>query len=868
MSLVYIKTSNDYPRCPTFVIPKTDEHKKFRILDIELENNLSTFNHQTNELAIIRPVDKHNINDQWYLDKFYITPKSTIDVKQLNKEIKMLYKSTICPYASPSKIFNRNLITVFGGELKIGNRVYVKSKDEFYTGVIVKLTDSQLYLESVFGNTYFEKANNDVQPTTDETNPEEPKPDIEYTGLYRVNNYNNVVIYQDVDFVNQYNENGLFYDATGNLQARLFSDSMFEMTIEIPEITVFDVKSIGNKSETNALRIYNKDYLGYYTSELITIKKQSLRLTGATLKEGKLEIINSDLYCYDNKLILEVENGLLNVEFTFEDLNNVTSKLFLKDGYRFNSMTEPVIAFSVNREMDLDLFEATTEPVPVNIQLGNDRLISTDPVTNAITELTPVNDFVEITVKGCPIYISYSNIKEHLEMQQEIMFNDYILSVSTDDFGTTYVSSIMILRDHLFNLENHVNITIDLKEKTRGTLKKTNVDQYIIDVLETDQDLFEEIIDESGLKKLIFNNSCIPVSFTEDHKINAHLVDYTMIKPKSTYDSYLSYPRDYTTHEDYPHFSQKKDNLWSKIGITPILIDRKYTNYKFISDFFTEQEITIKNIVANKHTSSLIKFDASYGLTYVENEGATPSNWLGEGIRNVTDVNQEGFEIPLKLIINRDTIMLESFTAITTDGETASFEKLKGNYLRFRYDSPKFDLDKICVFVYKKINDPDKIYYSKLYNQDKEIFNDAFTSITGLWSNIIEGFDTDNDKIPDVYEEKIFDVSKYIESLNKVTPTFAYDESYSYYPIERDFFTKQNELSMLITEHEHPESIINAVDYFKPRWKINPEDKTFKLVCNDLLDLTIVDQYKITIDSREHYPFNTKTIGTLIGEYI
>ena len=73
---------------------------------------------------------------------------------------------------------------------------------------------------------------------------------------------------------------------------------------------------------------------------------------------------------------------------------------------------------------------------------------------------------------------------------------------------------------------------------------------------------------------------------------------------------------------------------------------------------------------------------------------------------------------------------------------------------------------------------------------------------------------------------------------------------------------------MLITEHEHPESIINAVDYFKPRWKIDPEAKSFHLVCNDLLDLTIVDQYKITIDSREHYPFNTKTIGVLVGEYI
>ena len=877
MSLVYIKTSNDYPRCPTFVIPKTDEHKKFRILDIELENNLSTFNHQTNELAIIRPVDKNNINDQWYLDKFYITPKSTLDVKQLNKEIKMLYKTAICPYANPNKIFNRNLITVFGGDLKIGNRIYEKSKDEFYTGIIVKITDTQLYLESVFGNTVFEKNGDshtvfekasDNVATADETNDEESNQDIEYTGLYRVNNYNNVVIYQDVSFVNQYNENGLFYDATGNLQAHVFSDYMFEMTIEIPEISLFDVTNIGDKSETDTLRIYNKDYLGFYTNELITIKPQSLRLTGATLKEGKLEIINSDLYCYDNKLILELENGLLNVEFTFEDLNNVSYKLFLKDGYRFNSMTDPKINFNISREMALDLFEATSEPISINLQLGTDVLIFKDPVTNVISEITPVNDFVEIVVRGCPVYIPLSIIKEHLETQDQIMFNDYILNVSTDEFGTVYVSDIMILRDHLFNLENHINVSIDLKESSRGTLKKTNIDQYIIDVLETDQDLFDEITDETGLKKLIFNNSCIPVSFTEDHKINAHLVDYTTIKPKSTYDSYLSYPRDYTTHEDYPHFSQKKDNLWSKIGITPILIDRKYTNYKFISDFFTEQEITIKNIVVNKNTSSLIKFDANYGLTYVENEGATSSNWLGEGIRNVTDVNQEGFEIPLKLILNRDTIELETFVAITTDGETATFEKIRGNYLRFRYDSPNFDINKICIFVYHKKDDQNKIYYSKLYNQDKEIFSDAFTLITGLWSNVIDGFDNDNDKIPDVYEEKIFDVTKYIESLNKVISTFVYDESYSYYPIERDFFTKQNELSMLITEHEHPETIINAVDYFKPRWKINPEDKTFKLVCNDLLDLTIVDQYKITIDSREHYPFNTKTIGTLIGEYI
>ena len=862
MSLVYIKTSNDYPRCPTFVIPKTDEHKKFRILDIELENNLSTFNHQTNELAIIRPLDKNNINDQWYLDKFYITPKSVVDIKQLNKEIKMLYKTAICPYANPNKIFNRNLITVFGGDLKIGNRIYVKSEDEFYTGIIVKITDTQLYLESVFGNSVFEKSSTNVS-TVDESNP-----DIEYTGLYRVNNYNNVVIYQDVSFVNQYNENGLFYDATRNLQARIFSDYMFEMEIEIPEIILFNVNSIGDKNETNTLRIYNRDYLGYYTNSLTTIKTQSLKLTGATLKEGKLEIVNSVLFCYDNKLILELEDGLLNVEFTFNDLNDVTVKLYLKEGYKFNSMNDPKINYSISREMALELLETTTEPIPINLQLGNDVLISKDPSTNVLTEITPVNDFVEIVVRGCPIYIPFSIIKEHLETGDPIMFNDYILNVTADEFGTVYISDVMVLKDHLYNLDNHINISIDLKESARGTLKKTNIDQYIIDILETDQDIFEEITDETGLKKLIFNNSCIPVSFTEDHKINAHLVDYTAIKPKSTYDSYLSYPREYTTHDDYPHFSQKKDNLWSKIGITPILIDRKYTNYKFISDFFTEQEITIKNIVVNKNTSSLIKFDANYGLTYVENEGASSTNWLGEGIRNIIEIKDYGFEIPLNLIIHREGIEIETFVAVTTDGESASFDKIRGNYIRFKYNSSNFDLNKICVFVYHKKDDQNRIYYSKLYNQDKEIFTDAFTLISGLWSNIIDGFDNDGDNIPDVYEEKIFDVTKYIESLNKVISTFVYDETYSYYPIERDFFTKQNELSMLVTEHEHPESIINAVDYFKPRWKINPEDKTFKLVCNDLLDLTIVDQYKITIDSREHYPFNTKTIGTLIGEYI
>ena len=868
MSLVYIKTSNDYPRCPTFVIPKTDEHKKFRILDIELENNLSTFNHQTNELAIIRPLDKNNINDQWYLDKFYITPKSTIDVKQLNKEIKMLYKTAICPYANPNKIFNRNLITIYGDDLKIGNRVYVRTEDEFYTGVIVKITDTQLYLKSVYGNTYFEKSSNNAK-NADEANPDIDNADIEYTGLYRVNNYNNVVIYQDVSFVNQYSENGLFYDATGNLQAHLFSDYMFELDIDIPEISLFNVNSIGDKSETNTLRIYNKDYLGYYTNSLTTIKAQSLRLTGATLKEGKLEIVNSDLYCYDNKLILELENGLVNVEFTFEDLqSNVTVKLMTKEGYKINSMTEPKINYSISREMDLELFEATTDPIPIYLQLGNDVLISKDPSTNVLTEITPVNDFVEIIVRGCPIYIPLSMIKEHFETQGTIMFNDYILNVSVDEFGVVYISDITVLKDHLYNLDNHINISIDLKETGRGTLKKTTTDQYIIDILESDQDIFEEITDESGLKKLLFNNSCIPVSFTEDHKVNAHLVDYTTIKPKSTYDSYVSYPRDLTTHDDYPHFTQKKDNLWSKIGITPLLINREYTNHKFISDFFTEQEITVKNIVVNKNTSSLIKFDANYGSNYVENEGASSTQWLGEGIRNIIEVQDFGFEIPLNLIVNRDTIEIETFVAITTDGETASFEKIRGNYIRFKYDSPNFDLNKICVFIYHKKLDHNKIYYSKLYNQDKELFTDAFTLITGLWSSVIDGFDNDGDQIPDVYEEKIFDVTKYIESLNKAISTFVYDESYSYYPIERDFFTKQNELAMLVTEHEHPESIINSVDYFKPRWKINPEDKNFKLVCNDLLDLTIVDQYKITIDSREHYPFNTKTIGTLIGEYI
>jgi hypothetical protein len=314
--------------------------------------------------------------------------------------------------------------------------------------------------------------------------------------------------------------------------------------------------------------------------------------------------------------------------------------------------------------------------------------------------------------------------------------------------------------------------------------------------------------------------------------------------------------------------------LWDTIGFTPYVISDTNTNYKYISEYATEQILDIDmgehNNVDNSTNFNVSNMVSQQTLRVI-NDKVTPTNWLGndEG-ENIIQLSADTFKLDANLVSNDITI--ETLVATDSTGRVSRYIETVDGWLVFQGD---VDINDIIGFIHIE---NDVFYFTKLTGSSVKISNDTL-DVKGIYSDIESHNDKNQNSVPDKFE--IFGSSQSNNSATDITTMIFEQLQNKIYNITNPSYNSENELYLLFTEYESPEEIINQVETFEGEFNIDEfkhdnsmgyycgvDDSSIVLKVNKIYDISEYDKLMLTVDSKNHYPFQVGVKGTVVVEFI
>lgn len=611
-------------------------------------------------------------------------------------------------------------------------------------------------------------------------------------------------------------------------------------------------------------------------NKIITVEKIETRID-----ERYYPVSNTSFnVLISNKSKLELfEAGTYPVGITFDKTTQTTESAYYINGtpevyrYEIPKETRTAVMYFQHKD-DPELFGMLS--IPTNI-LNN--------IYNTNKEHIPYSDYFTIHAnlnkEHNLIVIDEIQLNQPHYMPTKYIYEEYTSHLINGSLNTEIKE---IIADTPIKYPP-VNITNRLIDDTIEKLVVNPYDDFIDKVIFEDIDILTEKTDEDGSTKLIFSKEVIPVVFdtsnsqttssikSEEYYNIENATDYSKYIPSVGEIAYYKNISETTGKESIELFESKThqiptkfkqtDNLWHLLGINPLTINNIKTNYKYVSEYVTEQVITMdtSSLVDNINNNVVENMIMNNANMLTPLEGATSESWLGNPEGNIVKVDDTTFKIYKPLIDG--SIILTQIMAVDENGKSSKSISNDNNWVTF---SGECDCTKIVLFIYTKEND---VFYTKFSDTGFKFTSEKIIT-TGYYDDILDYHDTNQNDIPDKFEKINYDVQ-----FNDIVGLKLFDKlTNRIFVVNNRRFRTEHELCLLFTEDEHPEEIINNVSLFYTDFDLLKQDNC-KIVNNKIvlnvnrtIDISDYTKLYITVDSRNHYPFKSNIKGLLIGEFV
>lgn len=612
------------------------------------------------------------------------------------------------------------------------------------------------------------------------------------------------------------------------------------------------------------------------TNKIITVEKIETRID-----ERYYPVSNASFkVLISNKSKLELfEAGTYPVDISFDKSTQTTESGYYINGvpevhpYEHSKETRTAVMYFQHKD-DPNLFGVLT--MPTNI-LNN--IYNTEKIHIPYSDYFSIHAYVPKDSNN--VVIDEIQLNQPHYMPTRYIYEEY----SSHLINGSLNDEIKEIIDETAIKYPPVNITSRLVDDTIEKLVINPYDEFIDKVIFEDIDILTEKTDEDGSTKLIFSKEVIPVVFnnsntqttssvkSEEYNTVENATDYSKYIPSVGEIAYYKNVSETTGEESIELFESKThqipskfnqtDNLWHLLGINPLTINNIKTNYKYVSEYVTEQVITMdtSSLVDNMNSNVVENMIINNANMLTPLEGATSDSWLGNPEGNIVKVDDTTFKIYKPLIDG--SIILEQIMAVDENGKSSKSTGHDNNWVTF---SGECDCTKIVLFVYTKGSD---VFYTKFSDTGFKFTSDKIIT-TGYYDDILDYHDTNQNDIPDKFEKINYDVE-----FNDIVDLKLFDKlTNRIFVVNNRRFRTEHELCLLFTEDEHPEEIINNVSSFYTDFDLLKQDNC-KIVNNKIvlnvnrtIDISDYTKLYITVDSRNHYPFKSNIKGLLIGEFV
>lgn len=410
-------------------------------------------------------------------------------------------------------------------------------------------------------------------------------------------------------------------------------------------------------------------------------------------------------------------------------------------------------------------------------------------------------------------------------------------------------------------------------------------DPFIDSVLFDDIDIVTEMVDENGVTKLVFHQDIVPVNVIGSDNQVLSTVYSNDNTTNNIYSKYIPEVCDieyvngyFTSHTNQVAsiFKHSTKGIWNLCGISPFVINDIDGYYKYASEYITEQVVKIDGDIFVDTNTITSDYNTDYTTTIAPvNNYASSTDWLGNQEGNIVETSTEIITdnetgetkniITFKLYkpIIDGIINVQNLMAIDENGKSSKYQKTEGSWV---YLTGECDPHAIVMFVHIM---NDNLYYTRFSDSGFELEKQT-VELEGLYNEVEEHQDLNDNNIPDKFEQFSLQSTKSTSAKNLFTLV-----TNKIYNVTKKSLAKDNELCLLFTEHEHPESIINAVTTFGSEFNLLDNNDTIyvkddKIVIhvNRVIDISDYESLKLTIDSPNHYPFKSGVVAKLTAELI